>query len=303
MKLKYGIIGTGAIGGYYGGRLAKAGNEVHFLLHSDYDFVKQNGLRVDSVNGDFYLDKPLVYNTTVDMPLCDVVLVCLKTTQNQLLKELLPPLLHKDTLAVLIQNGLGIEADLAAGFPGLQIAGGLAFICSGKVGAGHIVHSDLGKISMGGFGFSASPVLDKVCEDMIQAGIPADIAPDLMLMRWRKLVWNIPFNGMTVVLNTTTDKLMSCPQTHELSYQLMLEVVAGANACGVGLTVDFAQKMMAMTEKMTPYSPSMKLDFDSRRPLEIEYIYSRPVLEASRCGYDMARVSMLEKQLRFLSTR
>jgi 2-dehydropantoate 2-reductase len=283
--------------------LAEAGKEVHFLLHSDYDFVAQHGLRVDSVRGDFHLKHPSIYKTTADMPLCDVVLVCLKTTHNELLKELLPPLIHKDTLVVLIQNGLGIESDLADTFPNLSIAGGLAFICSGKVGEGHIVHSDLGKISIGGYGFSSSPELEAVCADMVQSGIPADISPDLMLMRWRKLVWNIPFNGMTVVLNTTTDKLMSCPQTHELSYQLMLEVVAGANACGVALTVDFAQKMMAMTEKMTPYSPSMKLDFDYNRPLEIEYIYTRPLLEASRRGCDMPRISMLEKQLRFLTVR
>ena len=87
MSLKYGIIGTGAIGGYYGAKLAKAGNDVHFLFHNDYEYVKANGLQVDSVNGSFHLSDLAVYHNTKDMPQCDVVLVCLKSTNNYLLRD------------------------------------------------------------------------------------------------------------------------------------------------------------------------------------------------------------------------
>lgn len=139
--MKYGIIGTGAVGGYYGGRLALAGNEVHFLLHSDYDIVARNGLRVDSCDGSFTLPHVNAWRSAEDMPQCDVVLVCLKTTSNHLLATLLPPLLHKHTLVVLIQNGIGPEPDLQAMFPDLAIAAGLAFICSAKVGPGTSVTS------------------------------------------------------------------------------------------------------------------------------------------------------------------
>ncbi|WP_291102929.1 MULTISPECIES: 2-dehydropantoate 2-reductase N-terminal domain-containing protein [unclassified Dysgonomonas] len=117
MSLKYAVIGTGAIGGYYGGSLAHSGNEVHFLLHSDYDYVKKHGLKVDSINGNFHLSDVPAYSNTKDMPACDVVLVALKSTNNNLLEELLPPLLHQDTIVILIQNGLGLEADLQETFP------------------------------------------------------------------------------------------------------------------------------------------------------------------------------------------
>ena len=99
--MKYGIIGTGAIGGFYGGKLAKAGQGVHFLLHKDYEYVKQNGLQVDSCDGSFHLDGVNAYNDTTAMPPCDVVLVCLKSINNGMLKTLLPPLLHQRTLVVL----------------------------------------------------------------------------------------------------------------------------------------------------------------------------------------------------------
>ena len=78
--MKYAIIGTGAIGGYYGGKLAKAGNEVHFLLHTDYEYVKENGLQVDSCDGSFHLDQVNAYRSTADIPPCDVILVSLKST-------------------------------------------------------------------------------------------------------------------------------------------------------------------------------------------------------------------------------
>ena len=143
--LKYAVIGTGAIGGYYGAKLAKAGKEVHFLFHRDYDFVCQNGLQVDSCNGSFHLNKVNAYQSTKDMPKCDVIFVCLKSTNNHLLPELLPPLLHKDSLVVLIQNGIGLESDVQKQFPHIQLAAGLAFICSAKTEPGHVNHQCYGR--------------------------------------------------------------------------------------------------------------------------------------------------------------
>ncbi len=304
MSLKYAVIGTGAIGGYYGGKLANSGQEVHFLLHSDYEYVKRNGLKVDSVHGDFYLKSVHAYSSTSDMPKCDVVLVALKTTNNKLLKELLPPLLHKDTVVILIQNGLGLEADLQKDFPGLNIAGGLAFICSSKIGEGHIGHFDEGHLNIGSYSCTNPEILEQVCNDLIQSGVRTQVL-ELEKARWMKLIWNIPYNGMTVVMNCTTANLMSDPVMVDLLYSIMLEVVHGANSVGRGrfsIPESYARDILEMTRHMTPYSPSMKLDFDSLRPLEIEYIYSRPVEVAKRSGFEMARVSMLEKQLKFIES-
>jgi 2-dehydropantoate 2-reductase len=299
VKLKYAIIGTGALGGYYGGRLAHAGAEVHFLFHSDFEYVKQNGLKVDSVNGNFHLTHLNAYRSTADMPVCDVVLVCLKTTNNYLLAEMLTPLLHSNTVVVLVQNGLGIEADLAQDFPDTAIAGGLAFICSSKIGNGHIAHFDMGNIRIGLFQGNME-LIEQMCLEMRQAGIHAEAVHDLNYARWQKLVWNIPYNGLTVVLNATTDEMMKQPDSRKLIYDLMLEVIAGANACGAKLSTSFADKMLETTDKMTPYAPSMKLDFEARRQMEIEAIYWRPIKAALEAGFDMKKVTMLAQQLMFI---
>ena len=299
--MKYAIIGTGAIGGFYGARLDKAGFEVHFLLHTDYQYVVDHGLTIDSCDGNFTLPSPKVYDSTSDMPQCDVVIVALKTTQNHLLPSLLPPLLKPDTIILLIQNGIGVEADVQQLFPSQPIAAGMAFICSAKTGPGHINHQFYGNINIGNYSCHNPQRYGQMLADFRAAGIgAADV--EYLEARWKKAVWNMPFNGMTVALNTTTNRLLSCESTHRLIYDQMLEVIGAAQALGVkNLDTRFADKMIANTIKMPPYSPSMKLDFDFHRPMEINYLYTRPIAEARAAGFAMPKLEMLEAELQFIT--
>ena len=299
--MKYAIIGTGAIGGFYGARLDKAGFEVHFLLHTDYQYVVDHGLTIDSCDGNFTLPSPKVYDSTSKMPQCDVVIVALKTTQNHLLSSLLPPLLKPDTIILLIQNGIGVEADVQQLFPSQPIAAGMAFICSAKAGPGHINHQFYGNINIGNYSCHNPQRYNQMLADFRAAGIgAADV--EYLEARWKKAVWNMPFNGMTVALNTTTNRLLSCESTHRLIYDQMLEVIGAAQALGVkNLDTRFADKMIANTIKMPPYSPSMKLDFDFHRPMEINYLYTRPIAEARAAGFAMPKLEMLEAELKFIT--
>jgi 2-dehydropantoate 2-reductase len=299
-KLTYGVIGTGAIGGYYGARLAQSGQEVCFLLHRDYDYVKTNGLQVDSCDGSFHLDHPLVYRSTQDMPQCDVVLVCLKSINNHMLRDLLPPLLKDDTLVVLIQNGIGVEQDVEDMFPGIQLAAGLAFICSAKTEPGRVNHQCYGQINLGNYSCKDEGLVNQVVADFNAAGVTAGLV-EYHEARWKKAVWNMPFNGMTVALKTQTNLLLQNPATRQLIYEQMMEVIGAANHLGVkNLDESFAQKMLEMTDAMTPYSPSMRLDYDFHRPMEIHYLYTRPIQIAREAGYAMPKLEMLEAELKFL---
>ena len=300
--MNYGIIGTGAIGGYYGARLAQSGQEVHFLLHRDYDYVCEHGLQIDSCNGSFHLNKPNVYRQTSDMPPCDVVLVCLKTTNNHLLPTLLPPLLHERTLVVLIQNGVGVEADVQQLFPGVQLAAGLAFICSAKTEPGRVSHQCYGQINLANYSCRDDGLMQLVAAHFNAAGVKAGLV-EYNEARWKKAVWNMPFNGMTVALNTRTDLLLGHPATRQLIREQMMEVVGAARSLGVeNIGEDFVELMLQMTDEMTPYSPSMKLDFDFHRPMEIHYLYERPIELAREAGFAMPRLQMLMQELTFLDS-
>ena len=300
--MRYGIIGTGAIGGYYGARLAQSGQEVHFLLRSDYDYAKEHGLQVDSCNGSFHLDNPHIYNNSSDMPVCQVVLVCLKSINNQKLKELLPPLLDKDTLVVLIQNGIGVEEDVQKMFPGTALAAGLAFICSAKTEPGRVNHQCYGQINIGNYSCKNEALVQQVIDEFNAADVKAGQV-EYQEARWKKAVWNMPFNGMTVALNTQTDLLLKNPATRQLIREQMTEVIGAAQHLGVkNIDASFADLMIQMTDEMTPYSPSMKLDYDFHRRMEIYYLYTRPIEIAQKAGFNMPKLAMLEAELKFLES-
>ncbi|MEO0870046.1 MAG: putative 2-dehydropantoate 2-reductase [Cyanobacteria bacterium J06642_11] len=280
---RYAIIGTGAIGGYYGARLQQSGCDVHFLLRSDYEYVQQHGLTVESVAGDVELPQVNAYHHPREMPPVDVVVIALKTTQNRHLPSLMPAL-NEGAVIVVLQNGLAIEADIAQLVPAEQIMGGLCFICSNKVGPGHIRHLDYGKIQLGAYSptnqkRTLAPAMMTVAEDLRRAKIPIDVTDDLFMARWRKLVWNVPYNGLSVVLDATTDQLMADEATQQRISTLMTEVIATGNAwaasledeetCDRAISMDFAIAMLQATAQMKPYRTSMKIDFDEGRPHRI----------------------------------
>ncbi len=299
-NLTYAVVGTGGIGGYYGGRLAEMGHEVHFLFHSDYEEAKRNGLKVKSVKGDFHIKEVKAYESTAAMPKVDVVLVCLKTTSNHLLCELLPPLMHDETVVILVQNGLGIESELSEMLPQAKIAGATAFICSSKIGPATVEHAQYGELTVAPFGDCPTDVLKQVCEDFAASNVPAYFSDNLDLIRWRKLVWNIPYNGLSVVMHASTDELMECKDSRELIVALMTDVVRGAKACGVEIRETYIQKMLDFTDAMTPYLPSMRLDYDAGRRMEIRTMYENPVETAARNGYEMATTRAVMQQLSFM---
>ena len=314
---KYAILGTGAIGGYYGACLQRSGQDVHYLLNRDYDHVRQHGLKIESVQGDFTLPQVNAYQRVQDIPSVDVVVIALKTTQNAtLLPMLLPPLVEPATVIVTLQNGLDIEEAIADIVPNNPILGGLCFICSNKVGPGHIRHLDYGAINLGLYDPNRqpggiTPNLENLAQDFTNAGIAIDLTADLYLSRWRKLVWNIPFNGLSVVLSASTAVMMEDSHARQLAADLMAEVVAAANKCVqsvdfVGdraLSADIIDTMLAHTAKMKPYRTSMKIDFDEGRPLEVEAIFGNPLKAAHRAGADTPRIGMLYHLLKTLDNR
>ncbi|PSO53290.1 MAG: putative 2-dehydropantoate 2-reductase [Cyanobacteria bacterium QS_7_48_42] len=305
----YAVIGTGAIGGYYGACLQQAGLELHFLLHSDYQDVQEHGLIVESPKGNFTLPQVNAYQDAAQMPPCDVAIVALKATQNHLLPKILPAVVKDNGIVLLLQNGLGAEEKVAEILPSQQVIGGLCFICSNKVAPGHIRHLDYGNIKISEYTPNYQPCgitesMRQVASDLESAGIEIALGEDLLLTRWEKLVWNIPFNGLSVVLDTTTEQMMADQEVRLLAEQIMQEVALAAKTAGDRLiSQTYIQNRLEYTAKMKPYRTSMKIDYDSQRPMEIEAILGNPLRAATAAGAHLPRIQMLYQQLKFLETK
>jgi len=296
--MRISIIGTGAVGSYYGIMLANAGHNVDFLLRSDYEYVKANGLKLYSnTHDDIILPSVNAYKNTTEMPKSDIVVVALKTTQNrEVLPQILPDIVGKDSIVLLVQNGLGMEEDLSFLCPTLQIAGGAALISSHKIQKGVVVHQDYGTLDVGSYNLQQPAQLDNFSKQLINAGVPSS-HQDLKKLRWKKLVWNMTFNGLSVVLDKTTDQILADPKDLKRCKVIMKEVIEAAKGCDVLLPENFDQEMIAFTQKMIPYAPSMKLDYDFGRPMELQYIYEKPILFARKSGYNMVYTEELFDEL------
>ncbi|EXJ17199.1 2-dehydropantoate 2-reductase [Imhoffiella purpurea] len=301
--LSFTILGTGALGGFYGSRLLVGGSRVRFIAHSDVDFIRREGLRVDSPLGDQHHHPVEVYADSDEIPLSDVVCVGLKTTQNHRLVELLRPLVGEGTLILNLQNGLTMEEELAEAFPQAVVVAGLCFLCSNKVGPGHIAHLDYGLVSFAPLDARGRERIPDLMAAFSAGGVKVESQPSLPQARWRKLAWNIPFNGLSVLLDVETNRIMADPDGRALAEQLMAEVSLGAETCGVPFDEGFMPRLMEITEAMTPYAPSMRLDYLARRELEIEFMYRRPLREVARRGVRLPAIEAVARLLTLFDRR
>ncbi|MCD6525390.1 MAG: putative 2-dehydropantoate 2-reductase [Desulfuromonas sp.] len=290
------IIGAGALGLYYGAMLQRSGQQLHYLLRRDLQAIKENGLHITSPAGNFHLRQVNGYADVTEMPKVDLVIVGLKTFANDQLEPLIRPLLHDSTAILTLQNGLGNEERLAELFGAERILGGVAFLCSNRGEPGFVHHLSQGMIRLGEFNGGLSPRSERIATLFNRAGVDCEAIADLKKTRWEKLVWNIPFNGLCALTDHTTDLLLNHPPTRQLVQTLMNEVVAGANAQGLSSPIDaakFSAQLIQMTEPMNDYRPSMMIDRQQGRPLELDAIYAIPLDHAAQHGVNMPQISML----------
>jgi 2-dehydropantoate 2-reductase len=299
-KLSIGVIGSGALGLYYGAMLQRSGQQVRFLLRRDLEAIRQTGLQVHSVNGDFHLAEVAGFASAAEIGPVDLVLIGLKTFANRHLLDLVRPLVGEHTAILTLQNGLGNEELLATEFPAEKILGGVAFLCSNRGESGHVHHLGEGKIRLGEYRGGISERSQRLAEMFVTAGVPCEAVADLRRARWEKLIWNIPFNGLCALLQQDTSELLSRPEGRQLVQQIMQEVVAGGNAQSLQAAIDgpaFIERMLFLTNQMDHYKPSMMIDRQDARPLELEAIYAIPLANAAKAGIDMPHTAMLHQLL------
>ncbi|KAA0890389.1 2-dehydropantoate 2-reductase [Oryzomonas rubra] len=298
--MKIAVVGAGAVGLYYGSLLQRAGHEVRFLLRRDYDAITRSGLTVTSPRGDFHLEEVRGFRNSCDMGAVDLVLIALKAFANQHLVEMVRPLLGSDTALLTVQNGLGNEELLADAFGGDRVLGGVAMIGVTRGEPGIVNHMALGSIRLGEFSGGRSLRSERLAAMFGDAGVTCEAVADLRKIRWEKLVWNIPFNGLCALTNQTPGTLLANPATRCLVAEIMDEVIAGGNAQGLSEPVsrEYRDEMLTSTVQHTSdYRPSMMVDRLEGRPLELEAIYRIPLCYAAQQGVPMVRVGMLNALL------
>jgi 2-dehydropantoate 2-reductase len=317
--MRIAVVGCGALGSYYGAMLCRAGHEVHFLLRSDYDAVRANGVTVRSAEGDFHV-QPICAQDPRKIGPAELVLVALKTTANPVLPRLLPPLTGTDTAVLTLQNGLGNEAAIASLVGAEKTLGGLCFVCLNRVAPGTIRHLAHGTVVMGEYGRPSQPRTRLIAETIAASGVPCTVTEVLAAAHWEKLVWNIPFNGLGVAGSAgldavergriqpdqtlgpclTTDRLLGNPRWSKLVRELMMETIHAAQALGFAVLESAADRQIARTRDMGAYKASTLIDFERGQDLELESLFLEPLRQAQQAGVSCPRLAALCEVLKAL---
>ena len=298
-SMRIAVVGSGAVGLYYGSRLQKAGEDIRYLLRSDYDAVQRNGIRTRARDSHFQLNDVKAYRNSEDIGKVDLVIVAVKAVSNRFLPELLRPILAPETAILSLQNGLGNIEFLRKYFPDNPLFCGTCYICLNRVEPGVVENFLLGSIVLSQEGKASSSKLKTIGEMLNRARLNCRISPNIDQMRWEKLLWIVPFNGLSIVAGKiTTDLILADEGLNRLARGLMEELLGVSSALGLSIDPKLVERQFEITKSMGEYSPSSLLDFLAGRSVEVEAIWGEPLRQGLKAGQDMPKLETLYRLLR-----
>lgn len=279
------VLGAGSVGVYFGGRLAQAGAEVSVVARSDHDVAVRSGYEIASIAGDFHFTPHLVLKDGADYPgVADYVILCSKVLPSVDRVALLRPAIRSsETVIVLIQNGIDIEEEIRKAFPENELLSTIAYIGVSRPAPGKVLHQGNGVLQMGVYPRGISPALEHLSATFAAAGVKCDMMENIVFTRWNKLLWNLPYNPVSVLAGgADTARMSRGDELEQLCTDLMSEVIRIANAAGVALTEPLAEKQREYTRNFPPYKTSMLQDYEAGRALEVEAILGNTLRVARR---------------------
>ncbi len=289
--MKIAVIGAGAVGGYFGGRLAQAGLDVRFVARgATLEALRSEGLRVRSVAGDFTIAEPRVAASPAEVGVVDTVLVAVKAPQVAEVAPALAPLVGPRTLVVPLQNGLEAPGTLAAALSADRVVGGLCKIFASRTAPGEIEHVGLEPtIELGELDGRRSERVERVCSTFAAAQGMQTVSPDdIRVAMWQKLLYVEPLGLVGAASRMPAGKIRAVPRTRRLMQTAMEEIVAVARARGVALDRALPAQAIGRLDKLpASATASMQRDILGGRPSELDLQAGTVVRFAAESGVEV----------------
>lgn len=281
------IVGAGAVGALFGSALARQGARVAVVCRSDFDAVSRDGYDIhSSVFGDHRFRPDRVYREVAE---CreppDYLLLTSKVLESVDRAALIRPAVGPRTAIVLIQNGVDIEAPIAAAFPDNELLSSLAFVAVGRSAPGRVNHLSLGSLILGRYPSGVTPAAQALAAAFEAGKVPCKLTENVVGARWQKAVWNAVFNPISILGGVLdTDAMLRTDAEVAFARSAMQEVCDVAQAAGHPQSPSLIEQMLATTKAMPAYKTSMALDYENGRPMEIEAILGNTVRAGRKVG-------------------
>jgi 2-dehydropantoate 2-reductase len=280
------IIGSGALGKSYGGLLSLAGMEVHYLMRSEFAAIKEIGyvnLQFQDPLQTIKIDHPIIHNNPNELPISDLVIISVKTTENSNIASLLGTCLKANTLILIIQNGLGNEEWISTFTGSCPVMCGISTMGAYRIDPTTVSIQFSGMLKIAPFRISEK----ESCLTLVNAlsaalvGQTVVFADNYKELRWHKLIWSIPFAGLSIIYDKDTQTLATQQPFVSIVRNVILEIIEVAAADGVRISNEFVEKMLTTTKQTPHYFPSMYRDYVAGKAIEKEHIFEN-VLEIAR---------------------
>lgn len=298
------VMGTGAVGGYFGARLQQSGEQVVFCARGEnLRALKQRGLEIESYQGDLRLEV-----AATDQPASlgpyDLVLFCVKTYDTEPAARALDGSLAPGGAVLTLQNGVENEDRLAAIFGPGAVMGGNAYIGAELVAPGRIVHAASGLIEFGELSGEVTERARRVADSFARAGVLAALTDDIRTTRWRKLLWNASFNTVTTLCRRHVGEVLDDPEGLALIRALMGEIVAVGRAEGARLgEADIEAHIARSMEHLRAVKTSTLQDLERGRRLEVEALTGALLRASRKHGIDVPVTAAIHALLKLLDAR
>ncbi len=296
-------MGTGAVGGYFGARLSAAGHNVAFIARGDHlEAMRQGGLRIKSVNGDFEIRARFTDDPREIGPV-DVVLFCVKSYDTEEAAATLAPMVGDRTAILSLQNGVD-NADKIAGRWGKERAlGGVVYLGALVPTPGQITHSAGGRIVLGNLDGQPDESARRVERIFTSAQIPCAVSAEIRKIMWTKLVWNSPFCAISCLARATVEEILESDSLRRLAADCMEEVREAAGTAGIELAPSIVDETFHFSRGLGKFKPSMLQDLEAGKPLEYEALNGIVVDVLKRQGKRASINETAVAVLKFLDRR
>ncbi|HXG50453.1 MAG TPA: 2-dehydropantoate 2-reductase [candidate division Zixibacteria bacterium] len=269
--MRVAVVGAGAVGGYFGARLAAAGESVVFVARGAHlEAMRRDGLEVRSPGGDLRIRDSLCVADPAAAGPVDLVLFCVKSYDTDGCAETLGPLLGQQTAILSLQNGVDNADKIARRWGERRVLAGVVYLAARLAGPGRIEHTAEGRIVLGTLDGSTGTVAGEAARVFAAAQIPCKISPEIRRVQWAKLLWNAPFCAIAALTRATVREIVESESLSQLALDCMTEVREAAAIRGIVLAPETARASLEFSRSLGEFKPSMLQDLEAGKPLEYE---------------------------------
>jgi len=301
--MRIAVMGAGAVGGYFGARLAAAGHEVAFIARGKhFEAMRRDGLKVKSTQGDLHIQS-LFASDPEEIGPVDLILFCVKSYDTQEAAAKLTPLVGPETIVLSLQNGVDNPEKIARLWGRNRTLAGVVYIGARVSAPGMIEHIAAGRIAMGELDGGAGERISSVHRLLSAAGISCAISTEIRKVMWGKLVWNAPFCAISCLTRATVTEILESDLLRKLAVDCMEEVREAARFQGIDLAPSIVAETLSLSQGLGDFKPSMLQDLEAGKPLEHEAFNGVVANSLREAGKEAPINRTLYAMLQFLDER